>query len=109
MENLPVTELTVEELNLILDALEAYLKATSSSVIANAFLESVMSEEMRNSPVYAAYKRKEEEKMRKEKAEEVIRDENIKMLQGKLILLKRQLHEKSAINEVNSILDNNKK
>lgn len=94
-------ELTEQDFNLILDGLTALPeKETAGNMLHDLMIHMFLSDKS----VLAKHELEAKERKQKEKAGKQALKEDIKILEGKLIMLKRYLQSQNALKEVNDYL-----
>lgn len=102
IEKIKNLELTESDFDMIVEGLdELPNKGAAGEIMIDLMEHALVSEEMKLSPEWQEKKEKEElEKKEEQKAKEQ-QKEDIKILQGKLLMLKRFLIEESLLNDAN--------
>lgn len=96
-------QLSSRDFDLIKEALQSSIRSQESpSGLANMLIDNLMKDAP---PAFRdKIKREFEDKMRKEKHERKDKEEEIMILQGKLLMLKRHLDQENALDEINQVL-----
>jgi len=101
-------ELTEEDYELISQGLDHIINQQSGG-FGNMLIETLIPDDMLDDPRVIKFKKDYAHEARKKEAELNTLKENAKVLQGKIITLKRQRIGNSSLAQVNSILNKNKK
>lgn len=106
MSTLKHLNLTEKDFQLIIDGLDHLPNKNDAGEIMSDFFVGVFDKHSPPDKIIEKIKRDKEVRDRSRKREKDILKEDIKILQGKLLMLKRHLIEQGALNEAHNILNN---
>lgn len=103
MSTLKHLNLTERDFELIVDGLEELPNKNAMGEMMGDLLLGMASKD--DPGAHAKIKSEREDRIRKQKKEQALMKEDIKILQGKLLMLKRYLIEQDAFNQANDIIN----
>jgi hypothetical protein len=98
-------ELTENDFKMLVDGLDALPERGMAADIMGSLLEGMLGE--KNPEAIAKMKREREDKKRMEDQKKDALKEDVKILQGKLLMFKRWLIENNALTQVNEMIHPN--
>lgn len=98
-------ELTERDFQLLIDALDCLPEKGATGELMSSLFIGMMSKDKIDTPEYKEYERKKEADRKKAEREKENLKEDIRILQGKLLLFKRFLIQQDALKQVDDILN----
>lgn len=95
-------ELTEQDFKLLIDALDVLPEKDAASDIMGHLLSGILKKE---GAEMSDFERKREQEMKKKQSEKEALKEEIRILQGKLLMFKRFLIQQDALKQVDDILN----